>query len=118
MTMAKAAFVMIVVHLFMLVNFGTARASEIRMDLVTCQPDGVRGKLQAGYDPLKYWAEQKVALERYLEIFNIERPDEDCSTRASNKIEFEECRGYIRNYVDSVKKCIGFSRIMLEPHRK
>jgi hypothetical protein len=95
----------------------TANANDIRMDLVTCQPEGVRGSLQAGYDPLAYWIEQAIALERALESYAIERPDSDCPSRAKNRIELEECRGYTRNYVQAAQKCLVFSRRMVALHR-
>jgi hypothetical protein len=93
-------------------------AHDIRLDLVNCQPEGFRGTLQAGYDPADFWSQQVIALERFIEDYNIERPDADCSERADGPIELEECQGYTRNHVDSVRRCLLFAKRMMNLYRR
>lgn len=113
----RAFFAITVMQILVVGTSAEAWSYDIRMDLVYCQPDGVIGKFQARYDPLNYWIEQTVALEGVLEIYDIERPDKICPYRASNRIQLEECQGYVNNYIMSIKKCLSYSNRILELYR-
>lgn len=64
---------------------------DVDIDLETCQPEGITARLNRAWDPLSFWVDQHVTLERALEQEDLSGLVSDCNWKRSDPKSQREC---------------------------
>lgn len=97
--------------LTLLMASSVAFASDyvLRLNMATCEPDGMINVWRERYNPRDFWVSQTVVLSSELEWMNSSSVANECSP--SNSIsEKRRCMEYKTNIRASAARCLSVSR--------
>ncbi len=86
-----------------------ARDYVLRLNMATCEPDGMINSWRERSNPRDFWIAQTVVLERELEWMNSSSVAEECSP-SDNMSEKRRCMEYMSNIRASAVRCLSVSR--------
>lgn len=112
---ALAAAVMLAV--LIVFNSGECLAMDytLKIELESCQPNGIINVWKAMFDPKEFWIEQVVVLEMGVERYHLGDSLADCDKEHS-KADMLKCKLYFQNKFDALLKCLKSSRILCRAH--
>jgi hypothetical protein len=86
-----------------------ARDYVLRLNMATCEPDGMINSWRERSSPRDFWIAQTVVLEKELEWMNSSSVAEECSP-SDNISEKRRCMEYKTNIRASAVRCLSVSR--------
>lgn len=90
---------------------------DLDIELSTCQPDGPLDNLAHSWNPMKFWAKQKVAIEMRFEHGSVKDDLNYCRTNyREDKTGRIECLQYVKNTASSMRKCLKHAAKMCRHH--
>lgn len=98
-----------VLTLLMASSSAFARDYVLRLDMSTCEPDGMVNSWRERSNPRDFWISQTVVLERELEWMNSSSVADACS-QSDAISEKRRCMEYKTNIRASAARCLSVSR--------
>ena len=86
-----------------------ARGYELRLNMSTCEPDGIVSTWKERSDPRDFWVSQAVVLEIELEEMNLNSVEQECSGERTQSDRIR-CMEYKRTIRQSAQRCLNVSR--------
>lgn len=81
----------------------------LRLNMSTCEPDGMINSWRERFNPRDFWISQTVVLETELERMSSSSVADDCS-QSDNVSEKRRCMEYKTNIRASAARCLSVSR--------
>jgi hypothetical protein len=87
-------------------QIGAAGDYKLRIDLATCEPDGVINVWKERLNPKDFWINQSVVFKTDLSEMTDENGYYDVCRSISNNSERVRCFDYKKSLVDSARRCL------------
>lgn len=86
-----------------------ARDYVLRLNMATCEPDGIVSSWKERSNPRDFWISQKVVLDIELERMRYRSIEQECSD-AGTQSDRIRCMEYKRTIRQSAQRCLNVSR--------
>lgn len=89
----------------------TSDYTTLRLELVSCQPDGIINAWRARWNPKKFWVEQVVVLEMAAERSSLADSLRECQSESA-QADRVNCTLYFKNRHAAWMKCLAHARAL------
>lgn len=105
--------------MFIVISIATTNASAfdstVRIELVTCTPDGIMNAWKERYDPKRFWINQNVIFEMAVERYQGSSAAADCA-HVDAGVDRRSCVSHWENRRASIIKCFQTTGRMCRAH--
>jgi hypothetical protein len=82
---------------------------ELRLNMSTCEPDGIVSSWKERSNPRDFWVSQKVVLDNELERMRHRSVEQECSDVGTQSDRIR-CMEYKKTIRQSAQRCLNVSR--------